>query len=174
MRQIIGAEILIPGMAGVATQAIEIPPGLGKKEVHAAFGRRQSHQRQPEMGAMESGYATVSIMTAAYILMCRGGDEAETTLVALKPASQSLDQLSLQLETVIINLLASPFSSDLTRKVLNCLTAHRKVSGACQRPELYNGLIRRLKTALSQKGKQMLWKEIEKANLDQSLLVDKT
>ena len=80
-------------------------------------------------------------------------------------SNTSLDQLSLQLETVIMALLASPFSSDLTRKILACLTAHREESVARQRPELYNDLIRRVKTALSQKGKQRLWLEVVEANL---------
>ena len=80
-------------------------------------------------------------------------------------SNTSLDQLSLQLETVIMALLASPFSSDLTRKIISCLTAHREESVARQRPELYNDLIRRVKTALSQKGKQRLWLEVVEANL---------
>ena len=80
-------------------------------------------------------------------------------------SSTSLDQLCLQLETVIMDLLASPFSSDLTRKILSCLTAQREESVARQRPELYNGLIRRVKTALAEKGKQRLWLEIVEANL---------
>ena len=80
-------------------------------------------------------------------------------------SNTSLDQLSLQLETVIMALLASPFSSDLTRKILSCLTAQREESVTRQRPELYNGLIRRVKTALSERGKQRLWLEIVEANL---------
>ena len=80
-------------------------------------------------------------------------------------SNTSLVQLSLQLETVIMTLLASPFSSDLSRKILSCLTAHREESVARQRPELYNDLIRRVKTALSQKGKQRLWLEVAEANL---------
>ena len=64
-----------------------------------------------------------------------------------------------------MTLLASPFSSDLTRKILSCLAAHREESVARQRPELFNGLIRRVKTALAEKGKQRLWLEVVEANL---------
>ena len=80
-------------------------------------------------------------------------------------SSTSLEQLCLQLESVIMDLLATPFSSDLTRKILSCLAAHREESVARQRPELFNGLIRRVKTALAEKGKQRLWLEVVEANL---------
>jgi len=77
----------------------------------------------------------------------------------------NLTILSQQLETVLLNLLASPFSSSLTTKIISGLAAHREETGARQRPELYNDLIRRVKVVMSEHGKQKMWLEVVEANL---------
>ena len=79
--------------------------------------------------------------------------------------NNTLDNLALQLETVLINLLGTPFSSSLTSKIISCLVAHREASFAERRPDLYNGMIRRLKAALSEQGKENMWLEVVQADL---------
>ena len=77
----------------------------------------------------------------------------------------TLDGLALQLETVLVNLLGSPFSSSLTSKIISCLAVLREASCAEQRPDLYNGVIRRLKAALAEQDKGRIWLEVVEANL---------
>merc|ERR1712150_56021 len=77
----------------------------------------------------------------------------------------NLTILTQQLETVLLNLLASPFSSSLVTKIISSLTALRVESVTSQRPELYNRLVRRLKADMTKQGKSRLWLEVVGANL---------
>ena len=77
----------------------------------------------------------------------------------------NLTVLSQQLETVLLNLLASPFSSSLTTKIISSLSALREESVANQRPELYNRLVKKLKADMIKQGKARLWLEVVEANL---------
>ena len=79
--------------------------------------------------------------------------------------NSNLDNISLQLETVLLNLLASPFSSSLTSKIISCLVAQREASSSERRPDLYNGMIRRVKAAMSEQGKDRMWLEVVEADL---------
>ena len=79
--------------------------------------------------------------------------------------NSNLDNISLQLETVLLNLLASPFSSSLTTKIISCLVAQREASSSERRPDLYNGLIRRVRAAMVEQGKERMWVEVVEADL---------
>ena len=78
-------------------------------------------------------------------------------------SNTNFDIIAQQLDSVIMKLLTSTFGTNIITKIISCLTAHREESCSRHRPELYNNLIRRVKTNLGVHSK--LWLEVAEANL---------
>ena len=64
--------------------------------------------------------------------------------------------VSQQLETVILNLLNSPFGAAMSSKIVSCLSAYREECVARSVPHLYNEFLKKLKSEMGDESKLLL------------------
>lgn len=76
---------------------------------------------------------------------------------------EALEGVALQLERVVMRLLASAFGGDMDSKVIGCLAAYREEAGRRNRPDMYNAFIRKVKESVGGKGR--LWMGVAEAGL---------
>ena len=76
---------------------------------------------------------------------------------------EALDGVALQLERVVMRLLATAFGGDMDSKVVGCLAAYREEAKRRSRPGMYNAFIRKVKESVGGKGR--LWMGVAEAGL---------
>ena len=76
---------------------------------------------------------------------------------------EALEGVAIQLERVIMRLLATAFGSDMDSKVIGCISAYREEAGRRSRPDMYNAFIRKVKENVGGKGR--MWMGVVEAGL---------
>ena len=76
---------------------------------------------------------------------------------------EALEGVALQLERVVMRLLATAFGGDMDSKVVGCLAAYREEAKRRSRPDMYNAFIRKVKESVGGKGR--LWMGVAEAGL---------
>jgi len=76
---------------------------------------------------------------------------------------EALEGVALQLERVVMRLLATAFGGDMDSKVIACLAVYREEAARRRRPDLYNVFIRKVKESIGGKGR--LWMGLVEAKL---------
>ena len=76
---------------------------------------------------------------------------------------EALEGVALQLERVVMRLLATAFGGDMDSKVVACLAVYREEAARRSRFDLYNAFIRKVKESIGGKGR--LWMGLVEAKL---------
>ena len=76
---------------------------------------------------------------------------------------EALEGVAIQLERVVMRLLATAFGGDMDSKVVGCLAAYREEAKRRSRPDMYNAFIRKVKESVGGKGR--LWMGVAEAGL---------
>ena len=76
---------------------------------------------------------------------------------------EALEGVALQLERVVMRLLATAFGGGMDSKVVACLAVYREEAARRSKPDLYNAFIRKVKESIGGKGR--LWMGLVEAKL---------
>merc|ERR1719234_583677 len=144
MREVFATEEIVKAKTKRTAEAL-----LGNG---AGGGEDQPEAKKPredlEMGASVAEVGSINPVEDFRTLVGRG---------------EALEGVALQLERVVMRLLATAFGGDMDSKVVGCLAAYREEAKRRSRPDMYNAFIRKVKESVGGKGR--LWMGVAEAGL---------